>query len=62
MTDAALIAALRANLDYLASRGFGNTAAQVRDLIKRFENLAECHRLLAEREERLTQELVALRP
>lgn len=62
MTDAALLAAIEADLSHLAERGFPTVAARTRDLIKRFRTLAESHRLLAEREERLTLEVVSLRP
>lgn len=62
MTDAALITAIRTELTFLASRGFPTVACNVGELAKRFERLAECHKLLAAREETLTQELVKLRP
>jgi L-asparaginase II len=55
MTDESLIRALRAELTHLASRGFPTVACNVGELANRFERLATAHKLLAEREERLTQ-------
>lgn len=62
MTDANLISAIRNELTFIASRGFPTVACNVGELAKRFETLSLAHKALAEREERLTQELVALRP
>lgn len=62
MTDEALIQALRADLDFMKNRGFASTAKNIAELIKRFGNLVEVNRLLAEREEKLTEEVVRLRP
>ncbi|WP_036048628.1 hypothetical protein [Bradyrhizobium sp. Tv2a-2] len=62
MRDEFLISEIKKNLDYLPTRGMGATATAIEMLIQRFETLKEAHRLLAEREERLTQELVELRP
>lgn len=61
MTDTALIAAIKVELPFLAERGYATTSQRVADLCKRFETLSEAHRLLAEREERLTNETVASR-
>lgn len=62
MTDEKLIQALRGELTFLASRGFPTVACNVGELANRFERLTATHKLLAEREERLTLEVVALRP
>lgn len=58
MTDEALIRALRAETDHLKARGYPTVAANVIELCKRFETLATAHKLLGEREQRLTDELV----
>jgi hypothetical protein len=62
MTDEALIRSIRNELTFVAARGFPTVACNVGELAKRFETLQACHKALCEREERLTQELVALRP
>jgi hypothetical protein len=61
VTDEHLIRELSANAEFIKSRGFSGTAVQIEELIRRFKQLKETHGLLAAREERLTQELVALR-
>lgn len=61
MRDEAIIGEIEKNLDFLASRGMSATATSIKTLITRFKALKETHRLLAEREERLTQEVVYLR-
>jgi hypothetical protein len=60
MTDENLIRAIRGELTFIASRGFPTVACNVGELANRFERLAATHKLLAEREERLTNELIAL--
>ena len=60
MTDENLIRAIRNELTFVASRGFPTVACNVGELANRFERLSKTHALLAEREEKLTQRLVAL--
>lgn len=54
MQDEFLIREIEKNLDFLGSRGMAATAAAISLLIKRFQTLKEAHRLLSEREDRLT--------
>ena len=61
MTDEGLIRAAKDEIEHLKNRGMPNTAAHYADLINRFTTLKEAHRLLAEREQRLTDETVAQR-
>ncbi len=60
MTHEALIRKIRDDLSFMGQRGFATTACNVGELCKRFENLEECFKLLAAREEMLTQKLVEL--
>jgi hypothetical protein len=62
VTDEHLIKTIRAELPQLSARGFPTTAVHVGELCKRFETLQAAHKGLAEREEKLTQRLVALEP
>ena len=55
MTNETLIRKLRADFDFMKQRGFATTACNVGELCNRFENLEECFKLLAAREEMLTQ-------
>lgn len=61
MTDEALIRALQLDMPHIAQRGFPQFSANTAELIKRFRTLTEAHRMLSEREERLTAELVKVR-
>jgi hypothetical protein len=61
MTDHHLIQQLLQDATDIQSRGFPTVAVRIKAMTHRFETLAQCHKLLCEREERLTQEIVALR-
>ena len=61
MKDEFLISKIRGELDFVASRGMPTFSTLVETLVKRFETLRAAHKLLGEREERLTNENVALK-
>ena len=59
---AALVAGLNESAKEVHERGLHTAAQRMRGAANALTNLMECHKGLCEREEKLTAELVALRP